>query len=1063
MSKSIVDQDARDKIKNNLTTNFLIEAGAGSGKTTSLVERMVNLIYSGTCPIQKIVAITFTRKAADELKLRFQVELEKKWKDETDAMKQKRLSDAIQNMEQCFIGTVHAFCSKLLRERPMEAKLDINFQELEEAEDDDLLEEAWHLYLYQLKENYAQELKDVNELGINEDDLFDYLKTTKMKDYPDLEWVTKRIDKPDLKSSFHSFSLLIKEAARLLPNEEPEKGYDPLQKSLISALMKMRHMDESQDKDTIEMFKLFNKKLKPTFNRWKPEYKEDVRYYSEKITDEFEKSIKPILQSWWEYSHPIVIKFLAGALEAYEELKRQRSLLNYQDLLLKATSLLKENAEVRGYFQQKYQCLLVDEFQDTDPIQAEMMFYLTSEDLHEKVWTNCKPRAGSLFVVGDPKQAIYRFRRADIDTYNRVKELIEEHGGEVLQLIMNFRTVNTVTESLNQVFEQLLPEKETTYQAAYRALHAYHEDDRTSLTGIKQITVPVDYSRKNDVLAKDADNIARYIKERINEGYPAKDFMVLNRYNEGIATYAQAMEDLGIPVSVSGSIQIGELIEFRDMLTVLETFIDPTDSVAFVATLRSHFFGISDEDLYQWKQAKGSFTLYSAIPEDVPEETKEKFELALSKLSTYQKWIRTFTPTVAIEKIMEDIGFYALLVHHQLGKAAHKSLLQIIERLKKEESIGNTTYHSIFQTFCHMVNEKTEVANLEQDANAVRVMNIHKAKGLEAPIVFLAHPSKQVNTASIVDKHIKRDDHGSKGYFSFTINKKPVALPLEWDSWKEEELRYLIEEEIRILYVAATRAEKALIISSSAKSNKKNPWKELLTIENIEEVEISDEELSTTEPAYLRITDYHRETMNRLDWLDKRKEATYEWWSPTDDKGVLAMEREAGGGKQWGTVIHDVLEKVVQKEDVTHFVRNALSRHDLPLEREEEVYEYIQTFKNSEICTMLDSAEEVLTEVPFNLKVSQDDQLYSLIPMEDQQQDVYVTGVIDLIYKLDGEWFIVDYKTDRVKKAEDLSRLKDFYHDQILFYQNAWEHMTGEKVRDVKLFFFSETVEESLK
>src|SRR5690606_30536358 len=146
MSKSIVDQDARDKIKNNLNTNFLIEADAGSGKTTSLVERMVNLIYSGTCPIQKIVAITFTRKAADELKLRFQVELEKKWKDETDAMKQKRLSDAIQNMEQCFIGTVHAFCSKLLRERPMEAKLDINFQELEEAEDDDLLEEAWHLY-----------------------------------------------------------------------------------------------------------------------------------------------------------------------------------------------------------------------------------------------------------------------------------------------------------------------------------------------------------------------------------------------------------------------------------------------------------------------------------------------------------------------------------------------------------------------------------------------------------------------------------------------------------------------------------------------------------------------------------------------------------------------------------------------------------------------------------------------------------------------------------------------------------------------------------------------------
>src|SRR5690625_4529701 len=204
------------------------------------------------------------------------------------------------------------------------------------------------------------------------------------------------------------------------------------------------------------------------------------------------------------------------------------------------------------------------------------------------------------------------------------------------------------------------------------------------------------------------------------------------------------------------------------------------------------------------------------------------------------------------------------------------------------------------------------------------------------------------------------------------------------------------------MYVAANRAEKALIISSSAKSNRRNAWKELLTMEGIEEVEVDDEISPESESLIIRRKDYERETLNRLDWLEKSKEATYEWWSPTDDKGVLAMEREAGGGKQWGTVIHDVLEKVVQKEDVTHFVRNALSRHDLPLEREEEVYEYIQTFKNSEICTMLDSAEEVLTEVPFNLKVSQDDQLYSLIPMEDQQQDVYVTGVIDLIYKLDG-------------------------------------------------------------
>src|SRR5690625_8037392 len=117
-------------------------AGAGSGKTTSLVERMVYLIYKDVCPINKIVAITFTKKAADELKLRFQSELEKKWKVEIVTEKKEQLNHAIQNMEQCFIGTVHAFCAKLLRERPIEAKLDINFHELEQDEDNEILEEA---------------------------------------------------------------------------------------------------------------------------------------------------------------------------------------------------------------------------------------------------------------------------------------------------------------------------------------------------------------------------------------------------------------------------------------------------------------------------------------------------------------------------------------------------------------------------------------------------------------------------------------------------------------------------------------------------------------------------------------------------------------------------------------------------------------------------------------------------------------------------------------------------------------------------------------------------------
>ncbi|MCT2537670.1 UvrD-helicase domain-containing protein [Aquibacillus koreensis] len=1068
MSKVIVDQAARNKIKSELTTNYLIEAGAGSGKTTSLVERMVNLIYTDTCKIEQMVAITFTRKAADELKLRFQSELENKWEIEIEELQATRLSDALQNMERCFIGTVHAFCSRLLRERPIEAKLDLTFQELEEQDDYELLEEAWHTYLLRLQEFSPTRLKEMDELGLEVDDLFTCLKD--MKNYPDVEWVTSHVNKPALEETYNYFMTLIKEAKRSLPEKEPDKGYDALQKAMHTSLIKQRHGNASNPRHIIDIFELFNKNLKPTYNRW--DSKEDAKFYYEKITSVVDQSIKRLLQTWWEYCHPKVINFLIDAMDDYEQLKRERSLLNYQDLLIKTNQLLKGNEEVRYYFQQKYKCLLVDEFQDTDPIQAEIMFFLTGENLDEQVWTKCKPRPGSLFVVGGPKQAIYRFRRADIDTYNRVKQLIEAHGGEVLQLTMNFRTVNTITEKLNTIFQHMLPNTETVYQAAYRPLHAFKTDDQSRLSGIKRITIPDDYSRKDDVVQQDAENIATYIQSLLKEGYHAKDFLVLTRYNDGIATYAQTIEDRGIPVSVSGEIVIGETREFQELLTLFQTFVDPTDQVALVAALRGAFFGVSDNDLYQWKQAGGRFSIYSLVPRGLIEPIKAKFELALSKLALYQKWIRALPPTAAMEQIMEDVGFYALLIKNKHGKRSHKSLLQILEALRASEVNGITTYKSVCDVFAELVMEKTVVANLEEDADAVRVMNVHKAKGLEAPIVFLSHPIKMVNAETFLSKYIKREDDHSKGYYSFSVKKgfqsKMIALPVNWSRLKMEELRYLLEEEIRIVYVAATRAEKALVISSSAKSDNKNPWKDLLQMESIEEVVLPEHDLKEKNQKELTISldHYESETKARLDWLELKKQPTYKMWSPTDDKDfaeVASLERESAGGRAWGTLIHNVLEKVVQGVDVHHFIQNAMVKHSIPTEREQEVYDYIRLWKHSDIWNELDEADQVLTEVPFNLKLEPQDPLYTVVQQGIESSTIYVKGVIDLVYLKDGAWTIVDYKTDRVKKEEDFSKLRDYYKGQVIFYKHAWGQMTGEKVNEVKLFFFAEQLQGFVK
>lgn len=1056
MSKRIVDLEAREKIKEDLQTNFLVEAGAGSGKTTSLVDRIVNLIYTGTSKIENIVAITFTRKAADELKVRFQTVLETTWKSEKDEYRRNLLADALQNIERIFLGTVHSFCAKLLRERPIEAKLDLTFKELEESEDIELLREAWEMYLQSVQEHNFEKPQLMDDLGISIEELFTCLQD--MKEFPDVEWVTEIVEKPEMEAAFHSIMTLAREAKRAIPDNEPDKGYDPLQKAILTALKKERFINAAKEKDVMLVFALFDKKLKATQNRW--ESKEDAKYYEEKINATFESTIKPLIQAWKEYCHPYITSFLLGAMEQYRKLKKERSLLNFQDLLLSTSTLLKQNSEVREYFQEKYRFLLVDEFQDTDPIQAEIMFYLTGENTTEEVWTNCKPKPGSLFVVGDPKQAIYRFRRADIDTYNRVKELIAAHGGEILQLTMNFRTVDSITGRLNNVFQQFLPETETLYQAAYRSLNSFHEDNREGWTGIKKLVVPAEFTKKDEVIQADAYNIASCIQMQMNGGHRASDFMVLTRYNDGIAVYAETIESLGIPVSISGEVVIGETREFQELIILLKAFTDPTDTVSFVAVLRGIFFGMSDHELYEWKKEKGSFSLYSHIPETLSEPLKEKWEISLRKLKTYQKWIHDFAPTVAIEKIMEDIGFYPLLLNHKRGKRTYKSLLQIISALRKHESSGNSTFKQIFERFIEMVYEKTVVLNIEEDEDAVRIMNVHKAKGLEAPIVFLAHPAKQVKPEAFLNKHIKRDDSHSKGYYAFTVRNgfqdKELALPPSWDEWKEEELRYLREEETRIIYVAATRAEKALIISSSGKNNK-NPWNILLENEVQEEVGIDS---PPTKPALkiskeIDLADYVEKTEEKFAWLTDGRLKSYDFWSPTKDKdysSVVSIEREEGGGLNWGTAVHEVLEKVIQGVDVTSFIRTVLKKHEICDDKEEELMQIIRRFQQSSVWEAVTTAEEVLTEVPFTKIVSKGEPLFRWI--ENAESDtVHVKGVIDLAYKIGSGWVIVDFKTDRPANKEDFLKLEQFYDSQIGFYHEIWEHMTGEKVVGKQLYF----------
>ncbi|MCL7748755.1 UvrD-helicase domain-containing protein [Halalkalibacter alkaliphilus] len=1054
-NREIVDQLERDKISKELTTNFLVEAGAGSGKTHSLVERMVNLITSNTFKIQQIVAITFTRKAADELKERFQTGLEKKRKATEDPLVKQRVEDALADFDQCYLGTVHAFCARLLRERPIEAGLDFDFSEIDEREDKQLADEAWERYIRDVRLKQKEKIDELSDLGFHIAELRNTLHY--LREYGDVKWHFDVVEKPDLAPAFAELKKFIEHTKRSLPEEEPEKGYDTLQKKIRKTVRQLKYSDVEKEKNIVTMLRPYEKKSAVVLNRWKDSAE------AKEIRDETQLLLVEVVQStlerWFEYCHSKLIPFLKPALAYYQHLKKERSALNFQDLLVNTAKLLKENSEVRSYFQQKYGCLLVDEFQDTDPIQAEIMLYLTGVELTETNWTKITPKQGSLFVVGDPKQSIYRFRRADIDIYQRVKEMIAETGGEVLHLTMNFRTITAITEPLNGVFEGPLPQEETSYQAAFRPLHSYHvgEKDEEALKGVYQHIVP--YSKKTaEVIEADSSAIARFIRASIdNKKAQPKDFMVLTRYNSNLKDYAAELEEYGIPVVTTGEISLAKDEEIQALVHVIRLLTEPSNSLYMAAVLRGPLFGISDRLLYEFVTNKGNLTLFQNVPEPLQEQDKLLLEQAYSRLKTYYTWSRDDLPSAAIEKIMHDIGLLSVYIGLRKGRRDYTRLYQVMERLRTFEANGNSEFHLVAERLVEMVqDEAIGEMTLPNEQNAVRVMNVHKSKGLEAPIVFLTQPNKFINTEKKIRQHIKRQGIESIGYFSFANDKdEQMAQPVDWNNYRREEYEYLQAEELRLLYVAATRAKQMLVVSGMEKNNEKNnPWNMLLTGMDLESLTIP-ENIEQPKPINHEKTDVEQFKAVQAElesWIPPLKVPTYSQYSPTDDTKELPydVEREKGGGKAWGSVIHEVFESVLKGKELSEDeIEAILFKEELPEKRLQEVKSTIESFKSSDLFQRIQQADTSFAEMPFSFCVNNGHPLYP----ENGQGDVYITGIIDLVFKEEEQWVIVDFKTDRVQAEEDLNKLATHYTPQLQLYKQAWEYMTNEQVKETSLYF----------
>lgn len=1052
--KNPPDQKIRNRIATEFNKSFFVEAGAGSGKTHSLVDRMSGLIRYGHTKIENIAAVTFTRKAAAELREKFQIDLENILHDKNTKESEKDvIIEALLNFERSLVSTIHSFCARLLRERPVEAGIDPGFEEIEEEEDIIFAGEVWAEYIEKQGFENNKLIGWMQENGISPDAIKDiYIKLVR---FPDVEVFRQDLKQPDFSEAKKEVEKFIRAMRKKMPDAEPANGWDALQTTVRRCLKLFSLEYLGEDRLFVELLKILDKNINVTQNRWPDR---NVAKACEEEAVKFQEDVvKPALRAWSEYLHKPLIDFAMGGVDYYDKWRKERSALNFQDLLMRTARLLRENAEVRAYFKKRLTYLLVDEFQDTDPIQAEIVMLLTGKDNSVNNWRKVKPRPGALFLVGDPKQSIYRFRRADIDIYNQVKGIFNSGAGEVLELTSNFRSLEPIRDLTNAVFKDIFPVGDTKHQAKFAPLVTVREKSEKYLNGVFENRIPKVYRNLAEAAASiDTGIIANWIYQSINGGLKLErtesekqadeiddakpgDFMIIAKRKLMLPLYARALEALGVPYEISGGENFSQSEELYEIYKVLKATADPKDPVAIVAALRGLFFGVSDNDLYNFAREGGRFSYFSE-QEKRPTIIKEAFV----RLREYNEIAMHDTPVTAIEKIIEKLGIIPLAMSEEMGSSKAGNIFKAIELLRgqKPDNTGS------FAELVDYLKDVREISSIEEmslfpgTAKAVRIMNLHKAKGLEAPVVILVDPAAKQRDFE-PQHHITRTSKESVGYF--TVNKQrgehgfeTVALPSGWEEYATEEKLYEDAEKKRLDYVAATRAKNILVISTYREGSTIKAWESFFPyLASMPKLPVKEtSEIKKKKTLELKEKGWESERAKLEMNVEKIRVASYHMSRVTDivEKPDI-FAGEPVGGMRWGRVVHEALELCGKgKRDKLEIIAgNLLKENKIPEIEQEKMVKTIDDVMKSDIWKRMSASKEKYFEVP-------------LSSMKDNS---VVTGVVDMVFKEDDGWVIVDYKTD---DFDVNPKKKSAYQHQIDLYAELWGEITGEKIKEKLLY-----------
>ncbi len=1112
--------------------DILVSAAAGSGKTAVLSERILQAIMNTERPasVTDFLVVTFTNAAASEMKDRISKKIMEAATDASlDINVRNHLRRQLSLLGKASITTIHAFCLDIIKNNFHLLDIDPAVRVADKTQSEILKLQAAEKMLERMYASDGEIFSEVTKwIGGGNDEKF---VATLIEVYNFLRgfpapitWLNSKIEDYN-KDNIIDFSevlwcrLLVENGKKVIKylTKKAEELYDDIMSSGIEPYAKTVEEDIAVLKAYLDLFDGGMENLLKRFPEFKPINKKpkdadaelckaflnkrnSIKAFALDVALSFDFT-KEEFFSQLENVYPR-LKCFGKSIEAFDEIfseeKKKSTIIDFSDFEHLALEILADSENgVADRLRERYSEIMIDEYQDCNQTQETLFSYINRQ---------IDGNSSNMFMVGDIKQSIYRFRLADPDIFGEKNRIYSQNGLQrKIVLNNNFRSSATILDGVNSVFEKIMTAAAGGVDYSVEERLFFRSDNPDKSTEEKCELAVIDKSLTEDENeANEADYIAERIASLVSSGYNFKDIAILVKsVKNKAADIERALKLRNIPYFTDGGKGQFESLEIGMLSNMLKVIDNPMQDIELASLLRSPVFSFDENALAEIRmEKKGPF--YGALLKYAAGSGRyaSKSQAFLNRLSIWRDKVLFMPVDEFVEYLIADSGLdvFAASLTGGEQRVANLKLFVLQARL-----LQNSGFKGLFSFVSYMDRlsagggDGMEAKLLSENSNVVRILTIHKSKGLEFPVVFL-YGCDSSFVSSDSGGNILLHKNAGIG-LKFVDNKRKIRYPLvSYDAVKKKITEENVSEEMRVLYVALTRAKQKLICTATVKDMEKRMSKinvgekatefeslsasgfldwiirgldenwelKIVSPDDISLTQIHENEIEIAECEVKDISDikeifeyrYPFEKASglptKLSVSEIKRRREYESAGETrlyipeiSDKPSF-LEEEKVSAAEKGIINHLVLKHIdIKNPDVDGCVNMLLEKGLLAATDVCHVDKTgIENFFQSNFGVMLKNAKDVHRELSFGINMTAEE----LFPGQGYgNETVMIQGIIDLVFTCGEKTVIVDYKTDRFLDAER----KNMYKIQLELYSKAAERILGRKIDETYLFMLS--------